>query len=1132
MKGHLINEINFTEAEFKVLSCLSCRVTQSKVIGSILGSSPKTINTHIDNIKRKIQVKSKQEILSFIDSYKQINKLKHYFNKRYIDYKYQRAATLIGHRLSILNVRCIYNVSPELNEEIGISPILDSIGLLNIKLDEEKSLQNLLDSSSGLNTRKFGLLIVKHMKEIEHFQKHIGIVKNNIMYICLDDNKSDNENILFYDQNSKKELYHFLIKYLIRNYPSINDLNKETDFLASIDEIEKDIEPIDVDEVVVGNKVSKKISPIQSSQKGIFITAGLLMLLFGWYNYIQIKDGQFTWFSNAPSPTIPANKPILAYNLPSRNINFVGREDALQKIRQNLNKHKIGVITQAAVGSGGIGKTQLLAEYAYESLEKKEYEGVIWINAHDYNSIVSSYSAIADKFNIDTKNLNLLSLSTLIHQQLVTKQALKSILFVLDDVPKQSDIYSYISQIKRQLPVNIRTHILISSRAQNWTGYSLILDVFNHKEAKRFVKQHLPHEKDKHVEELIQTLNNYPLALGQAVGYIRQHSNIKDYLELYAKKQHKYLNIIPIDVDDYKNTLWSILDISLTKLSSHAKEMLFLASYLNPEKIKLDFYNSLTLEARGDAIKELKEHSLITLNDDMTSFKIHGLLQEVVRLKIYKQKQWIDKAANLAKAVVDKFNIEDKDTWDNAREWLFHIDKLSQYMDKSLSTADLLDKYGVAAEHFGRYELAREFLENSLRIQQSNYKKQDYIKLTDSLNKLGKLELNLAAYEKAKKYFQEVLNIQKAYYKNTKNINLSKTLNNMAMAELRLGNYNQAKMFYQNSMDIGKSYYGTTNHIKMTDILWGLGMVEWNFGYYEEARRLFQQALAIKDRYYGTPDHIEIVNILNGIGIIEIYEGHYLNAREIFERIIKIKKETNSNNDFIIMYPLQNLGVVEWSLGNFKKAKKLFQKSLKISQGHYRNIKHISAAFALQGLSLIDFSIGDYANARELLKRNLSINQSYYKSFEHISSASSIYTLGLIEESYGNYSEALEYIEKAYKLLDKYYGCRLNKVMLADYSPALNWPNLSRENIKLSISYYKKALDLAKNIFGNDYHLLARYNYLLGQAYEMNGYNNAAKQKYIEALNIAEKVAKQIKAASILIKHQENIEIIKSKLAR
>ena len=492
MKGHLINEINFTEAEFKILSCLSCRVTQSKVIGSILGSSPKTINTHIDNIKRKIQVKSKKEIISFIDSYKQINKLKHYFNKKYIDYKYMKAAKLISHTLSILNVRCIYNLSPKLDNQSDVLTIIDSIGLLNIKLDEEKSLQNLLDSSSGLNTRKFGLLIVKHMKEIEHFQKHIGIVKNNIMYICLDDNKSDNPNILFYNPDNKKELYHFLIKYLIRNYPSINDLNKETDFLASIDEIEKDIKPIDADETLLDTNISKDISPIQSSQKGVFITASLLMLLFGWYNYIQVQDGQFTWFSNPASVTVSAKKPILAYNLPSRNINFVGREDALQKIRQNLNKHKIGVITQAAVGSGGIGKTQLLAEYAYESLEKKEYKGVIWINAHDYNSMVSSYSAIADKFNIDTKNLNLLSLSTLIHQQLVTKQELKSILFVLDDVPKQSDIQAYLSQIKRQIPINVKTHILISSRDQNWVGYSLILDVFKQKEAQIFVKQHLP----------------------------------------------------------------------------------------------------------------------------------------------------------------------------------------------------------------------------------------------------------------------------------------------------------------------------------------------------------------------------------------------------------------------------------------------------------------------------------------------------------------------------------------------------------------------------------------------------------------------------------------------------------------
>ncbi|NQY43354.1 MAG: hypothetical protein HRT87_08430, partial [Legionellales bacterium] len=298
MKGHLINEINFTEAEFKVLSCLSCRVTQSKVIGSILGSSPKTINTHIDNIKRKIQVNSKKEIVSFIESYKQINYLKSYFNKRYIDYKYMKTANLIAYHLSILNVRCVYSISPELKEEVDVSGILKSIEMLNIKLEQEKSLQKLLDSSSGLNTRKFGLLIAKNIDEIGHFQKHIGIVKNNIMYICLDKQSASDSEILLYDQNNKKELYHFIIGYLVKNYPNINKLNQETNFIESITEIEKNVGSSNEIEPLVDSGVSKNVFPIQSSQKGIFITLGLLLFAFGWYNYIRIKDGQFTWFSN------------------------------------------------------------------------------------------------------------------------------------------------------------------------------------------------------------------------------------------------------------------------------------------------------------------------------------------------------------------------------------------------------------------------------------------------------------------------------------------------------------------------------------------------------------------------------------------------------------------------------------------------------------------------------------------------------------------------------------------------------------------------------------------------------------------------------------------------------------------
>ena len=66
------------------------------------------------------------------------------------------------------------------------------------------------------------------------------------------------------------------------------------------------------------------------------------------------------------------------WNIPARNLTFTGRDDLLAGVREQLLAGHATVV-QALHGMGGVGKTQLAAEYAHRCAES--YELAWWIDA-------------------------------------------------------------------------------------------------------------------------------------------------------------------------------------------------------------------------------------------------------------------------------------------------------------------------------------------------------------------------------------------------------------------------------------------------------------------------------------------------------------------------------------------------------------------------------------------------------------------------------------------------------------------------------------------------------------------------------------------------------------------------------
>jgi len=106
-------------------------------------------------------------------------------------------------------------------------------------------------------------------------------------------------------------------------------------------------------------------------------------------------------------------RPFIFHNIPNvPNPRFFGREQHLQYLSSNLdNKEAMerGRLRCSALwGMGGVGKTQIVMRYAYESLDMKRFDTVFWIAAETPLKLAKTFAEPAYRLGlVDNKVTNL-----------------------------------------------------------------------------------------------------------------------------------------------------------------------------------------------------------------------------------------------------------------------------------------------------------------------------------------------------------------------------------------------------------------------------------------------------------------------------------------------------------------------------------------------------------------------------------------------------------------------------------------------------------------------------------------------------------------------------------------------------
>ena len=279
------------------------------------------------------------------------------------------------------------------------------------------------------------------------------------------------------------------------------------------------------------------------------------------------------------------NNKIFTWQLPKKNTQFFGRKEKIEAIKKQLADAEIKIAVIA--GLGGVGKTQLSLAYIYNS--KKDYGAILWFGAETENDLSLQFTALAQNeeegFGWNVEGLSKKILTKKIYTYLLSQ--FKTILIVFDNVPseKRNYIAQYLPDYK---DINLdysNIHILMTYRDQmTWNeswGFikPISVDVFSPEESCQYIQYHLEKENKKDALKLAEILGYHPLALSQAVAYIKDESSVKKYIEIYInneEKKKKFLNHSGFKKDNYLKTIYITWDMSMYALSSqkHALEFM------------------------------------------------------------------------------------------------------------------------------------------------------------------------------------------------------------------------------------------------------------------------------------------------------------------------------------------------------------------------------------------------------------------------------------------------------------------------------------------------------------------------------------------------------------------------------
>ena len=640
-----------------------------------------------------------------------------------------------------------------------------------------------------------------------------------------------------------------------------------------------------------------------------------------------------------------------------RNHFFTGRERLLAQLYTALHKNGAVAITQphALCGLGGVGKTQIVLEYAYRYRE--EYQAVFWIKSDTRENLLSDFLSLATLLKLPEQNAQ--DQATMISAIQRWMQQKTAWLLIFDNADDLTLVRDFIAP-------GSRGHILLTTRAQalGRLAHRLDVEIMSQETGALFLLRRagiigpdtsldaISHEELGLAFELVRELGGLPLALDQAGAYMEEAVySLADYLQLYRREHLALLKRRGGIIEDHPEsvaTTWSLSFDEVERADPATADLLRFCAFLDPDAIPEELLQkgvealgpALATAASNDlrlnqAIETLWRYSLIRRHTDSHMLSLHRLVQVVLKETMNREIQriWVERTIR-AMHLTFPAHVE-PGCWGICQRLLPQVQNCAQLVEqwtlRSPEAASLLHQAAYYLRERGGYSEAETLYQQALAIREES---------------LGTDHLETA---------------QSAY--------------NLARLYTDQGKYTNAEQLYLQSLAIRERTLGS-KHPAIAQCLNSLALLYWFWDRYEQAETLYLRALPMYRQLLG-PEHPDTAHCMNNLALLYMTQAKYTEAEQLHRQVLVIRQSTLPPTHPDTAQSLQNLACLYMARGDsshYAEAEQLLLQSLLIRE-QVLGLDHPQTAKSLHNLALLYEAIGNYGEAEQLYQRILFIRE-------------------------------------------------------------------------------------------------------------------------------------------------------------
>ncbi|KAK4116309.1 TPR-like protein [Canariomyces notabilis] len=527
------------------------------------------------------------------------------------------------------------------------------------------------------------------------------------------------------------------------------------------------------------------------------------------------------------------------------NTRFSGREDVLDAVHKALSLRDTATSTQsprsmALFGMGGVGKTQIALQYAYQNLE--EFQVILWVAADNAIAIGQSFRAIAEGLGLlGTEDYTKDAAAALWKVKNWLTKTKTSCLIVFDNaddlVALKAAWPGAMGGSGLSVLLTTRNFTVATTIAAGYVQVNALADEDGGRMLLKVIDGgHATPADSQHALAISRRFGGLPLALAQIGGFVTQRKlSLQEVLPLYERYSTK-IDARKAPGSDYEHTLSSVWNVSFEKLTETPTHLLYLLSFFDPDGISetILLQGSQRLEDTkfsflcdeldfGDAVEELIRGALVNRAGESATLTIHRLVQSAARNRLNEADivNYFDAVVHvLCWGFPDHSSVDighQISAWERCEKCLPHVSHLAalavrhQYgAGNRQKYADLLLRCGWYLYEREMYFIARQMVEQAT----SSFDDTTTLAYASALDLGGLIDLDLARAAHALEPFKRALDIRKARL-GPEDPFIAYSLNNIALVYTEMGELDLAYAAHQeairirlqaNSDRIGNSY--------------------------------------------------------------------------------------------------------------------------------------------------------------------------------------------------------------------------------------------------------------------------------------------------------------------------------------